>query len=246
MKYIRSTSSREPLVKAAHLRVDKTLKEKALAKCDQKILAVTSRDIVAAEAHYHRSCYREYTRPKKPSPSSSSTDEVRDDAEEKAFSDLFKYIRLEVIGKKSVVTMTELTSKLEVLAQARGKEKLSEATRKHIRRKIEAEFGSILLIFPDDKGKLIVVPQNLSVEDIVKMNLVMKKELDILKHHSSDIGKIIDQSSTYIRKSILDMKWKLPQPIHPSDVDIPSFSVPESLKRLLMSVLTADVSNPSQ
>ena len=52
--------------------------------------------------------------------------------------------------------MTELTSKLEVLAQARGKEKLSEATKKHIRRKLEAEFGSILLIFPDDKGKLIV------------------------------------------------------------------------------------------
>ena len=55
-----STSSREPLVKAAQLRVDKTLREKALAKCDQKILAVTSRDIVAAEAHYHRSCYTEY------------------------------------------------------------------------------------------------------------------------------------------------------------------------------------------
>lgn len=129
--------------------------------------------------------------------------------------------------------MTELTSKLEVFAQARGKEKLSEATRNHIRRKIEVDFGSILLIFPDDKGKLIVVPDNLSVEDIVKMNLAMKKELDILKHHSSDIGNIIDQSSTYIRRSILDMKWKSPRLIHPSDEDIPSFPVPESLNRLL-------------
>ena len=53
---------------------------------------------------------------------------------------------------------------------------MSEATGKHQRRKIEAEFGSILLIFPDDKGKHIVVPDNLSVEDIVKMNLAMKKE----------------------------------------------------------------------
>ena len=122
--------------------------------------------------------------------------------------------------------MTELTSKLEVLAQARGKEKLSEATRKHIRRKLEAEFGSILLIFPDDKGKLIVVPDNLSVEDIVKMNLAMKKELDILKYPSSDTDKIIDQSSTYIHKSIMDMKWKSPWPTHPSDIDIRSFLVP--------------------
>ena len=45
---------------------------------------------------------------------------------------------------------------------------------------------------------------------------------------------------------MLDMKWKSPWPIHPSDVDIRSFPVPASLKRLLMSVLTADVSNPSQ
>lgn len=57
---------------------------------------------------------------------------------------------------------------------------MSEATREQIRRKIEAEFGSILLIFLDDKGKLIVVPENLNVEDIVKMNLVIKNELDIL------------------------------------------------------------------
>ena len=117
--------------------------------------------------------------------------------------------------------MTELTSKLEVLAQARGKEKLSEATRKHIKRKIEAEFGSILLIFPDDKGKLIVIPDNLSVEDIVKMNLAMKKELDMLKHRSSDIDKIINQSSTYIHKAILDTKWRSPWRLfHPLIISI--------------------------
>ena len=65
VKYVRSTSSRETLVKAAQLRVDKTLREKALIKCDENILAVTSRDVVAAEAYYHRSCYRDYTRPEK-------------------------------------------------------------------------------------------------------------------------------------------------------------------------------------
>ena len=45
-----------------------------------------------------------YTRPEKPSVSSSSTDEVRDDTEEKAFSDLLKYILLEVMAKETVVT----------------------------------------------------------------------------------------------------------------------------------------------
>ena len=95
-------------------------------------------------------------------------------------------------------------------------------------------------------GRFIVVPENLSVEDIMKMNLTMKKMLNILKHHSSDIDKIIGQSSTYICKSILDMKWKSPWSIHSSDVDIRSFPIPEGFKRLLMIVLTTDVSNPSQ
>ena len=31
---------------------------------DEKILALTSRDIVAAEAQYHASCYKNYTRAK--------------------------------------------------------------------------------------------------------------------------------------------------------------------------------------
>jgi len=41
-RYVHSSNSREKLVKATQLRVDKTLREKVLAKCDEKILAVTS------------------------------------------------------------------------------------------------------------------------------------------------------------------------------------------------------------
>ena len=44
------------------LRADQTLRKCAIQKGDEKILAVTSRDIVAAEAHYHVSCYKNYTR----------------------------------------------------------------------------------------------------------------------------------------------------------------------------------------
>ena len=35
----------------------------AIEKKDSRVLAVVSRELVAAEAHYHRSCYRNYTRP---------------------------------------------------------------------------------------------------------------------------------------------------------------------------------------
>ena len=61
-KCLRGTSTREHLIQARQLRVDERLRHCALEKQDEKILAVTSRDIVAAEAHYHTSCYRNFTR----------------------------------------------------------------------------------------------------------------------------------------------------------------------------------------
>ena len=48
----------EKVVKASQLRVDQKPRQIAVAKRDKKILAMTCRDIVAAEARYHRSCYR--------------------------------------------------------------------------------------------------------------------------------------------------------------------------------------------
>ena len=42
---------------------DQTIRNVATAKQDTKILAIVSRELVAAVACYHKSCYRNYTRP---------------------------------------------------------------------------------------------------------------------------------------------------------------------------------------
>ena len=55
---MKGTKTREKLVQEVRLRADQTLRECAIQKADERILAVTSRDIVAAEAHYHISCYK--------------------------------------------------------------------------------------------------------------------------------------------------------------------------------------------
>ena len=38
----------------------------------------------------------------------------------------------------------------------------------------------------------------------------------------------------------------MPWPIHPSDIDIQSFTVPDCLNRFVLGVLTTDVTNPSK
>ena len=127
---------REKLVKDSQLRVDHKLRQIAVAKRDKKILAITSRDIVAAEARYHRSCYRDYTRPQQKCHEEQGVSGKANDAEYDAFTDLFRYIRTDVLDAEAVITMVDLTKKLESFIQSRGIEGLPESTKKHIRRKI--------------------------------------------------------------------------------------------------------------
>ena len=60
------------------------------------------------------------------------------DAEYGAFTDLFCYIRTDVLDAEAVITMVDLTKKLESFIQSRAIQGLSESTKKHIRRKLEA------------------------------------------------------------------------------------------------------------
>ena len=94
-------------------------------------LWLASREIVAAEAHYHRSCYREYTRPKKQGLGCDISDDTQE-AEFDAFSDLFEHIRAEVLEKQRVIPMTEVTNQFELFARQRGIEKVRQTAKKHI------------------------------------------------------------------------------------------------------------------
>ena len=49
------------MTKAVDLRADVTIREAATNKGDTRIMALASRELVAAEAHYHISCYKRYT-----------------------------------------------------------------------------------------------------------------------------------------------------------------------------------------
>lgn len=62
-KYGKRTNSCEPLRKAIELRADETIRTIATERSDERIMGLTSRDLVAAEAHYRTTCYRNYTRP---------------------------------------------------------------------------------------------------------------------------------------------------------------------------------------
>ena len=80
-KYFKGIRNREPFVQCQDMRTDSSIRKIATQKNDtSKILALVSRELVAAEACYHRTCYRSYTRPEassivNPDMSSESSDD---------------------------------------------------------------------------------------------------------------------------------------------------------------------------
>jgi len=237
VKFIKSSKTREKLTQAVQLRADQTLRECAIHKGDEKILTVTSRDIVAAEAHYHHSCYKNYTRVKIKDAGEKDAYEM---AEREAYANLFEYIRSEIIPKKEIVSVAFLCSKLESFMLSCGIDHLHDSTRKHIHRKLLSELANSVNLFTDDKGKLLMVPDSITLDVAVELQS-LRRERETWKAKVTDLNKIVDQASLKIRLAIKEGTKPTPWPHHPSDAssDV-NLSIPPQLERFLIGLLTGD------
>jgi len=60
-KYIKGQKTRENLIKCCELLAESKIRDSAIKKLNERLMAITSMELDAAEGHYHRSCYRAYT-----------------------------------------------------------------------------------------------------------------------------------------------------------------------------------------
>lgn len=117
-KYLTNSKTREPLVQCIDLRSDQTVMQAAVGQSDPIMMAITSRDLVAAEGHYPRSCYRRYTKQTSSKTNSETSgallafppdpDEEYAKTEEHCYSGLFRFIRDVIFEKPQVIRMTKL------------------------------------------------------------------------------------------------------------------------------------------
>ena len=73
----------------------------AMKKMDSRLLIIVSRDIVAAERHYHRLSYRSYTREEKDASSATCNEDTNDEAQHEmarshSYNEVFLFIRNEL------------------------------------------------------------------------------------------------------------------------------------------------------
>lgn len=253
-KYARASRSREPLIQCTDLRADDSIRTIAVAKGDSRIIAVVTRELVAAEACYHRSCYRDYTRPAKvsnfnPGPESKEGDDGADEnyrcIESQAYEKLFEFIRSDLLENPRLIKMVDMRDLLLSFMRSMGATEITESTKKHMRRKLEVEFGG-LLQFEDllENNKLFVIPDNLSKLQLARDMAKLSQQQE--NRNVPSKMKEIQQAGLYIRDAVRANNTEISWPPKPSELCESAVNIPVELKAFLYTVLTGNTEIPME
>ena len=79
------------------------------------------------------------------------------------------------------------------------------STKKHIRRKLESEFAGSLHIFPDEKGGLLVLPDNLSLYDLARHNQRLQAELDTFSNIPENV---VSKAAMQLRSDVVSNEYE--------------------------------------
>ena len=171
-KYLKGTKTTEALIQCVDFRADSTIRRAAVGKNDPRILATVTRELVAAEACYHKSCYRDYTRNIQGAVSNGDKKEEEEcpeytNAESQPYENLFRFIETRLLQNPRIVRMVELYTLFTSFLKSQGVTEIKESTRTHFRRKLEGEFRDTL-DFEDLSGnkRVFVIPRSLSRLDL--------------------------------------------------------------------------------
>lgn len=101
-----------------------------------------------------------------------------------------------------------------------------------MRRKQEQVVGNVIHFFKDDKGKFLVVVDNVKLKDVLE-NLMLLRELYLLRRKSNDVEFIVDKASTHIHASLQSDFVRPSWPYHSFDLKEEAINLPYILGRFL-------------
>ena len=232
-------------MQCCELRADDKIRKAATQKMDTRVLALLSRDLVAAEGQYHRTCYRSYTKVDSELGLSESQDTddpdiVYANALRQAEIELFSYIRNDLFVKPDVISMTDITSKLVNSLLAQGIEEVKLSTKKHLRRTLEQEFGETLQFLNNPNGRLLVYPKCLTVDQLAKVYFEVRERHNILM--TQDDSTVLPKAALQLRKGVkaqeISLEW-------PPDTQSKNCCVPECVDSFMCTLLTGEIDSPS-
>ena len=236
-KYERSTNTKERLYTITEFRACESIKLASKLHKDEMLMALSTEDLIAKEAVYHRSCYRDYTKIIYSSQKSELNQDSCIDPMDQAFSEVKEYISC-LRENPAVIENTVLTNILEAnLAQLDNFDKNTIiCAKKNLRRRIETNMPGIHFLNYSPQ-KVLVYPDTLSIADLVRENFELKEELEAFKKTSNDQHAIL-QASQIIRNEIKEMKDEMPWPPEAKDLTNDRIRMPKSLDMFINTLLS--------
>ena len=196
-----------------------------MERCDSEILKVTSDELIAKEAHYHASCYRDYVRP------SNETLATPEQNKEEDLSAVFKYLE-DLQQNPKCVDLKCIQALLT-----------TESGRKNIRRTIERKTDAFT--FVKCGTAILVYPNSWKTEDIVAE--LWKAQMKVLSiEKSNEPQSIVYQSGSIVRNEVKSMEYTMPWPPSPEDLNVFNFQLPTYLDSFLSILLSGNINMQSE
>ena len=199
----------------------KAILKSAKVKHDDRIIRLCDTlDLIASEAQYHHSCYRDYTR------STASDPDVEDDAELETedsapsseqtqidentiFQTWFDLIRSSFIEGREVTTVANLTLEFKEMFRENNASNDgldSKSFQKKARRKLDIEFGHVDEIFQNQRGKLVFLPNTVTRVQLANDYIELQKQLEKITSESDKSIKSVEEAAIIVRNEVIQLK----------------------------------------
>ena len=223
--------TREALRDCQQFRADDTIRKASEIRNDMKMIALSSEELIAKEAKYHASCYRDYTRAlyikDKNVPENLN---VCDEAFE-----LVKQKLKELYKNPSVLEFVTISSVYERnLLESSIEKAIAASLKKNLKRKILTNMAGFN--FAEMNRRNFMYPETLKLEETIKQLLEVKFELEsLLKLNDTD--KSLLKCSKVLRDEITNLDNKISWPPKPYELSIDNFSLPHHTDFFLDNLL---------
>ena len=227
----KKSRTRENLVSCCELRADEKIRIAAQLKNDERINTISTDELVAKEASYHKSCYRDYTRDYQEKSSKAAESEKEE----------YVAVKKELFELRDHPVLMEYSKLTDIAETVMKKNRETDDSvilhfKKNLRRKIELSLSGFYFIAVD--RKTYVYPDTLTVEDTIIQLIKAKNDLVNIKKMSNDHQTVV-YTDRLIRKEIRNINNVIPWPPKPKDLEVTNFKVSEYLN-IFMNVVLGD------
>ena len=222
-KFLKNSRTREKLSNCMQIRADITVRKVAKERNDTAVLAITADELIAKEACYHWSCYREYTR-KKPLKLNCKAPQ-EESYEDENYVELWRSLN-NLVENPDVVEFTKFKSMIH-----------APSGKKNLRRKIEQSTNDFHFV---NVGKeLLIYPNSLKMDNLVCVYYDTLKKVKQLE--KMDINeKMVVKTARVIKDEIRAIDYRMPWPPKPPDLNVLNFVNPQHLDLFLSTLLLSD------